>query len=258
MNTKEWLRFISGLIMGTTVPYIKPSIRFLWPTALQKIDDHFSLFLGGSCVCGILSSQHQCLLINTNSGAAAKQLKTYIQKDLSAKVKQVISTSDSRDFVDGNRYYSEDSQFYLPLPHEQAVQFAGEDLMLLPFQKAASNCDTAVFLKSRKTLFLGALFYNKIHPILRPSNGMNVQNWIHQLEQVMNQYKPERIIPAEGDIASPDDVFEFIAYLKILSDPKFDFSECRKRFDWIEIPGQTSLEENFELLREKTKTHTTF
>lgn len=258
MTTKEWLRFLTGLIMGTSVPYIKPSNRFLWPTALQKVDDQFSLFLGGSCVCGILASEAQCLLINTNSGAAAKQLKTYIAQDLNLKVKQVISTSDGKDFIDGNRYYAPESQFIRSLTNEQNLQFAGEELLLVPIQKAASTCDLVVYLKSRKTLFLGALFYNKIHPIFRPADGMNIKNWILQLEEVMNRFQPEKIIPAEGDVGSALDVFEFISYLKILSDPQIEFSECRKRFDWIEIPGQTSLEENFELLRAKLKTHTKF
>ena len=74
MNLKEWIRFLYGMALGTSVPYIKPQNRFLWPTAIHKFDANLSLYLGGSSVCGILTAQNKSLLINTNSGEAANKL----------------------------------------------------------------------------------------------------------------------------------------------------------------------------------------
>jgi hypothetical protein len=49
----------------------------------------------------------------------------------------------------------------------------------------------------------------------------------------------------------------FISYLRDLSDPAVEFSRCRELYDWLEIPSHTSLEENFDLLREQKRTHAT-
>ena|SRR5258708_38740701 len=99
MNFKEWLRFVYGMTMGTSVPYLKPTQRFLWPTAEKKLDDRLSLFLGGSCVCGIFANGPQSLLINTNSGAAAKQVYNYCEQDLKTTTTAIISTSVFCDFM---------------------------------------------------------------------------------------------------------------------------------------------------------------
>ena len=87
---------------------------------------------------------------------------------------------------------------------------------------------------------------------------MNVANWIRNLEVLQARFQPIHIIPAEGDIADHQALLDFISYLKSLSDPKVEFSVCRETYDWIEIPGQTSLEENFDLLRENIRSFTKF
>ncbi len=278
MIFKEWLRFIYGMAMGTSVPYIKPSNRFLWPTALTKIDNQFSLFLGGSCVCGVLGDAEQTILLNTNSGTAAIQLQQIVEHQFKSQRLSIFNTSVAADFFSGNQYFSSAIKFYLPTVSENELRGAWPDrpehvelileertfvvgqetFVVVPVTDSSSHCDLAIFLKSRKVLFLGALFFNGIHPILRSHNGMNVGNWIRNLESLYSRFQPLKIVPAEGDLASPEELKKFIAYLKALSDPMVEFSECRKNFDWIEIPGQTSLEENFDLLRENIKSFTKF
>ncbi len=278
MIFKEWIRFVYGMAMGTSVPYIKPTNRFMWPTALKTIDDHMSLFLGGSVVCGILHDKNQVVLINTNSGPAASQLHQYIEKKFKATTPTLFNTTASKDFFDGNKLYPSANQIYLPNVSDQALhhewqnspatvtkmvnertfEIAGETLVVVPILESASHCDLAIYLKSRKILFLGGLFYNRIHPFLRPLDGMNVANWIRNLDALMGRFQPETIIPAEGDLAGPAELKEFVDYLKALSNPKIEFSDCRKTYDWLEIPGQTSLEENFDLLRENIKSFTKF
>ncbi len=278
MIFKEWLRFIYGMAMGTSVPYIKPTNRFMWPTALKKVDQQFGLFLGGSCVCGIYKSESHSVVINTNAGAAAQQLHQIIEHEYKAPQYLVFNTSLSNDFISGNKNYPPLTKYYIPKVSDQVLQaewpnkpdaiekiseerifkFDDENILVVPVLESASHIDLAVFFEKRKTLFLGALFFNHIHPILRPLEGMNVSNWIRNLEKLQERFKPELIIPAEGDPANAQEFKDFISYLKALSDPQIEFSECRKIYDWIEIPGQTSLEENFDLLRENIKSFTKF
>lgn len=278
MIFKEWIRFIYGMAMGTSVAYIKPTNRFMWPTAIKKIDDRFELFLGGSSVCGILHDHNQVALINTNSGQAAMQLHRYVEKDLRASSLVIFNTTTSKDFSDGNHLFADVSQFYIPnmsdellqkewpnypntvikIIEENTFEISGETMVIVPILESASHCDLAIYLKSRKTLFLGGLFYNHIHPFLRPQDGMNVSKWIRNLEALIARFQPETIIPAEGDVATTAQLKDFISYLKALSDPKIEFSECRRTYDWLEIPGQTSLEENFDLLRENIRSFTKF
>ena len=266
------------MTMGTSVPYIKPSKRFLWPTACKKIDDEFSLFLGGSCVCGIFHGASQSVLINTNSGSAADQLQKFVESEIKERPLAIFNTSLTHDFFAGNKNYSRFVKYYIPsvgenslrelwpdkpeqvesLEEERRFEFEGETFVVVPVKDCASHIDLVIFLEKRKILFLGALFYNHIHPVLKPLDGMNVSNWIRNLDSLMSRFQALQIIPAEGDIGDSAAMNEFISYLKALSDPGVEFSECRKTYDWIEIPGQTSLEENFDLLRENIKSFTKF
>ncbi len=278
MIFKEWLRFIYGMAMGTSVPYIKPTNRFMWPTALRKIDDNLSLFLGGSCVCGILHDSQGSLLINTNSGAAGAQLHQFMTDEIKSPAPIIINTSAINDVLGGSKFFLNSTRILIPdvsdknllrewpdrpetlekITEEKTIELAGETCVIVPVRDSASHCDLAVFLKKRKILFLGSLFYNRIHPVLRSLEGMNVNHWIGNLEALMERFQPNQVIPAEGDVGDTKSLLEFISYLKSLSDPKVEFSDCRKNYDWLEIPGQTSLEENFDLLRENIKSFTKF
>jgi hypothetical protein len=105
-------------------------------------------------------------------------------------------------------------------------------------------------------MMFGALFANRIHPVLKIGVAPRATEWIATLEDLLTRFSPEICVPGEGDIGSGDDVREFVRYLRALTDDSVEFSECRKKFDWMEIPRTTSLEENYDILRRNVKTHT--
>lgn len=278
MTVKEWLRFIYGMALGTSVPYIKPNKRYLWPVRLHEVDANCFIYEGGSANSIILRSQDQSLIVNTNSAEAAEHLHHEIKKRHYPAIHYVLNSNVYRDFSGGNSLYLEKARYFLPevteqmlrqnwpdrpqqieyVNHEQVLQFGDEKIILVDIKNAASHSDLAIYFERKKILVLGALFYNKIHPVLHPLDGMNIDQWVLELERLMTRFQPDLVIPAEGELAKPQDVVQFISYLKNFKDPKVEFSECRRLFDWKEIPGQTSLEENFDLIREKMKTHTHF
>lgn len=276
MTFKEFIRFTYGLLMGTSTPLLKPVQRFLYPTHKHTIDPELSLLLGGSGICAILTAPNgERLVINTNQGAAAKELRAWANEKGQGEEKLIL-TSTVSDMAGAVSLYSLSSEIYfagegsalraalpegqgklIQVEKDRVIEFAGERIHLLPVGPAASGSDLVVFLEKRATLFLGPLFYNRLHPILRPGKGFSPEGWIRALENIVVRFQPKIIVPAEGDLAGGADLILFISYLKDLTDPKTEFSDCRRKYDWAEIPSYTSLEENFDLLHEKVKSHTT-
>lgn len=259
--------------MGTSTPYLKPTKRFLYPTATVEIDQKLVLFLGGSGVCAALGGGNDAILINTNQGVAAKGWQEELAKREIATAAPLVLLSQSAEFSGGVALSADATKIYhagnLRLPSEQVnqrffhveeelqIEVSGEAVQLIPLENCVTGSDLAVFLPSRSMLFLGPLFYNRIHPIVRFGEDLNPEKWIRTLRELMSRFKPEIIVPGEGDLANADDVEQFISYLVALTDTAVEFSYCRERFDWAEIPSLTSLEENFDMLRSRKKTHTT-
>jgi hypothetical protein len=163
----------------------------------------------------------------------------------------------------GSNYFSKDVRestrnLHLEqVSHEMILDIRGERLWLIPMpHQCATGSDLVIFLEHRSIMFLGALFYNHIQPVLRIGPHFDVGVWIESLEGLLERFKPKTVIPAEGDPGTIEDVQTFISYLRDLSDPKIEFRECRSKYNWPEIPSYTSLEENFDLIR-GVKSHTT-
>ena len=281
MNFKEAFRFAYGLMLGISMPYLKPTKRYLFPTKAIPIDDRFTVFLGGSAVCAVLVEGSRALVINVNQGVAAAALKKILSDKGMAGRETIILNSIVADFSAGLPLFADAEKIYVgpasdrtlrkelrdvsgdPLAKcesvlvEKRFEFGDETVVLIPVAGSATESDLVVFLEKRSVLFMGALFYNKIHPILRVGPALQPQTWIRNFSLLMERFKPKTVIPAEGDLASFEDAQKFLNYLKDLTDVGVEFSECRARYDWPEIPSYTSLEENFDLLRDKVKTHTT-
>ncbi len=318
MTFREFVRFTYGLVMGTSVQYVKPRQRFLWPTKAIPIDPNLTLMLGGSGICGIIHDGNEAILINTNQATAAEDLRAEIQKLGITKIKGIINTSMDVAFAGGNALFSnvgfiaaEDTLADSDLSGAaarasstqkgrgglegdvvKAIEFSGETLHLIPVDRFGNpparqsvpntgadqmtsqskktaadfhqssggwsvSSELMVFLENRQILFTGGLFFNRIHPPLANLENVNLAKWACCLEEALKRYRPKIVVPAEGEVATPDDVTHFIAYLRALENPQIEFQECRRQFDWMEIPGHTSLEENFDWVRENLKTHTT-
>ena len=128
-----------------------------------------------------------------------------------------------------------------------------EKVHLLPVDGAFSSRDLVVFFEKRRVLMLGGLFYNELHPPLNSQRGLSAKKWVRFLRNLSSQFPEEikTLVPHEGDLCGIGKVESFVSYLEKLSDPSVEFAQCRKVFDWKEIPSHTSLEENFDFLRSR-------
>ena|GEM_PF-1768282 len=278
MNLKEALIFAYGVIFATSTPYIKPKKRFLFPTATWKLDQSLTFFLGGSGICARLNENGENLIVNTNLGSAADQWRadmtalggfsgsTLVLNSLNGAfggVEEVRALEPSRVFAHADAT-SEDSEFasimkdvaITNVEKELELQVGDETVLLIPIEGCATESDLIVFFKKRSVMMFGALFLNRIHPVLKHGVALRAPKWIAALEELLAKYDPQICVPGEGEAGSAADVREFIRYLKSLTDPSVEFSFCRQNFDWMEIPRFTSLEENFDILRRNVKTHT--
>lgn len=274
MKFKEFLRFAYGLVMGTSTPFLKSKKRFLFPAHREQIDLEFGVFLGGSCLCGVIQGGDDILVVNVNQGTPAREFLGWVEeKDVPGSA-TVVLTALRPDFAGGISLYRDAKRILvgvreralLPegwghelhsraefVTEEMIIDFGDERARLIPLAKGMNEAQLAVFLERRSALFLGPAFYNAIHPVL--SLDVDLKVWTTTLEKLLERFSPKVVVPGEGDLSNPEGVHRFVAYLKDLADPAVEFSYCRQNYDWMEIPNTTSLEENFEILRRSARKH---
>lgn len=277
MNFKQLAIFIYGLFMGTTVSYLKTHRKSVGPTVVHKLDEGAFVFLGGAGNCLALRNSQapsEVLLVDTNMLGAALGLKNSFQREWpAAEVVRIINTHFHRENCEGNELYNsaqilvgevEDSQLQAEwskskeelielnltkIKEKTEIKFGDEFVEIIPFANAHTFCDLVVVLKKRRLIVWGDLFFNQVHPAFRQEHGMNVQNWISAIETVLKEYSDYQMLPGEGNLATGNEVELFVQYLRDLQDVSKEFSYMREHYDWKEIEGYTSLEENFDMLR---------
>ena len=267
MNLKEVIRFTYGLIFGTSTPYLKPKKRYLFPVSLQELGKDFLVLLGGSCVCCAIRENGETLIINTNSREVSSEWHSVLQARGWLDRYSVIVTSMDSGFSGGLSHFIGEPAAGNPnliqcwtsenVTVEKRVEFAGESLVLVPLGACATEGDLVIYAEKKAALFLGAVYYNGIHPPLKVESAQRANIWMAQLETLLSRFPAKIVVPGEGDIGTLENAHRFLAYMRALSSPAVEFSECRRDYDWIEIPSATSLEENFDLLRGNAKSHTT-
>lgn len=248
MSLKRTLHFAWGLFMGTTVPYVKPARRPLWPSVGQPVDASFALFMGGTGNCGILFDSKRTVLINANSGAGAVDLRAYLGMLTAGAVEEIVGLAARAEFVAGASVFE---TARLVTSGSEVLQVPGDERIRVETVTVTGESTLVATLERRGWVFLGPLFFNRIHPPL--SRSCEIKAWASHLEALATQRPDAKFVPAEGDIGNADDLREFARYLRDLSNHDIEFSACRARYDWREIVGITSLEENFELLRQRSR-----
>ena len=245
MSVKRAFHYAWGLFMGTSVPYLRPSHRPLLPVVGEQVDEGLALVLGGTANYGIVFDHEQSLIIGALPATAVGNLQSYLQILSAGPVRDFICLSEEPADRSGTAAFKSVNNIYVSGIESTRVAAAGGETVSIAKSKISGR--VIAFLEKRRTLFLGGLFFHRLHPPLH--SGVDTLAWRAELERLLKIYNPEMIIPGEGAPATVDGVRDFISYLADLSDPNVDFARCRSLYDWAEIPGYTSLEENFELLR---------
>jgi hypothetical protein len=260
VNLKEWVIFAYGVIFATSTPYLKPKKRYLFPTAIMPFDKELTFFLGGSGICARLGS----LVVNANLNEAADEWRAHSEGATDLVLSSLSGAFGGAKEVQAIGATTVYAHSDLPIETgfsfrnvrtETVLSIGDEAVRLIPVSGCASESDLVVFFEKRSVMMLGSLFVNRIHPVLQMGVSARAARWISALEELLVRFKPSVCVPGEGQSGGPEDVREFIRYLRSLTDPSVEFAYCRQNFDWMEIPRFTSLEENFDILRRNVKTH---
>jgi hypothetical protein len=273
MSVRRFLHFAYGLMMGTSVPYIKAPRRFFIPQRQDEIAPGIWVQSGGSVNCVALVDG-KGLMLNLGADVLAPSWREFMYgtTGLSAGV-QVVVQGLSEDICGGLPLLrSHLSSWTIAAPADElasseiperelvegAVELSAESVFsvgrfrcrLIPAGLCVTPCDLVVFEETERVLFLGPLLTVGYHPILRHTRCVRPRAWAQRLEKLVADLQPRLIVPGEGPATcTVEDVDIFVRYLRALSDPAVEFASCRQNFDWPEIPETTSLEENFDILR---------
>lgn len=135
-----------------------------------------------------------------------------------------------------------------------SFSWGGEKVHVFPMCRGKSETSLVVALENHKVLFSGPLVFNRIHPPLPSTPHWEVNSWIESLSSLQENtvfQNLQWVVPQEGDIGDKSLIPQFVDYIKDLSDPDVEFSFCREHYDWMEVAGYTSLEENFQKMRSR-------
>lgn len=288
MSFGHTLRWIYGLVMGTSTPWLKAK-RPSRPEREIELGPNTSLFVGGTAN-GARSGRwtvnrsaiafratHQVATtpwLDSLIAMASPQTQAQSQVRTHEQLQDINGLSVSTFSAAANRaewrwlfekLKLTDTTLVAvdkPMHFDESVTGDGP-IQLIPYMNAHTGADLVAILENHGVILCGALFSNKIHPLVDPKGPVSVSGWLLALDQIrqraieLNQRlgRPATLLgeigePALFDIpSSTDPLNQFAQYLSDLSNPSFPFNEARTKYDWPELIGQTSLEENFDLLK---------
>ena len=281
------LHFIYGAFMGTTIEYVKTNRKEFLSIQSKQLDSNCFLFQGGSGNSFLKQSGNKILFIDpgyehialklkniiqnlslsANSGSNSQiqtQAQTKTQNNTQSDSKPHSSGSANSDFLAGKKLYlfhtsasvlrASGAKHY---PMAQQIEWdEGESKLqtlnefgakVLSYKNAQAEQNHVYVFESEKILVLGDLFYNHYHPILQASS--NLAQWQLALEDILNKYPDFQYIPGEGELCGSAELIKMIEYVKALQNSELEFAYMRANFDWRELTGFTSLEENFDISR---------
>jgi glyoxylase-like metal-dependent hydrolase (beta-lactamase superfamily II) len=99
--------------------------------------------------------------------------------------------------------------------HEATVHANGEDIRAEHFAGAHTSGDSIVFFQNAHVVHMGDIFVRYGFPFIDVETGGSVQGMIHACEATLAELPADaKIIPGHGEIASTDDLREYIRLLK--------------------------------------------
>jgi hypothetical protein len=287
VSVGRFFHYAYGLVMGTSVPYLKPVNRFLFKfdskIIYQSGETKVELLSGGAGNVLLIKSAGEVLIVNTNLGPVARELAHQFKNWLAARSESGAATPRCRmvvqaltaEFAGGISFWDPFVSEYLyqskdlssearahrlqdfgiapskgrEILETEKLQVGEIEVVLRPVERAVTGTDMIVDIESLGLRMFGPLFYRHLHPALRYRSEVSPRRWAQELESSQNLDWVKTAVPGEGVAGDARELDIFLNYIKTLSTDGVEFSNCRAQFDWPEIPSFTSLEENFDLLQ---------
>ena len=193
------------------------------------------------------------MIINTSQGTSGLGLLADLRAQSEGLPRKprvtLIVQAETPEFAALLGSWNNFAEVLIPLKSSDQTLRAGGYEIQIRKTKVSNGGELLVEIPLCRLAFMGPLFYSRLHPVLRHPQHIRVAEWIQALRDYAQQHADWRFIPGEGAMTGVSAVLDFADYLETLADPSKEFAYCRKHFDWPEIMGYTSLEENFDILK---------
>ena len=164
-----------------------------------------------------------------------------VLKTLSDKpVKIVLNTHFHGDHIQGNKVFRESAVIigqenvakrliaankdatptlqYVPavtFSDRITLNFNGEEIQMIHFPNSHTDSDSIVYFTKSKVLHLGDMFFFGMFPAVYTQGGGDIRQLVRSLEKIVTDFPADtKVIPGHGDLATMQDLKNYLAMLK--------------------------------------------
>jgi len=95
------------------------------------------------------------------------------------------------------------------------LNFNGEEIQMIHFANSHTDSDSVVYFTKSKVLHLGDMFFVGMFPAVYTQGGGDIRQLIRSIEKIVADFPPEtKVIPGHGDLATMQDLRNYLAMLK--------------------------------------------
>ncbi|HEV8286103.1 MAG TPA: MBL fold metallo-hydrolase [Chitinophagaceae bacterium] len=178
------------------------------------------------------------LLVDDMYKATTPKVLDALKKRSNAAIKFVINTHFHRDHIEGNVVLSGSSTIIAhenvlkrfrakpgaappeALPHlvftdSLILRFNGEDVRLVHLPNGHTDSDVFVWFTKSNVIHMGDTYFKGMFPAVYKEGGGNILQLIANLEKIFAELPDDiKIIPGHGDLATKQDLKNYIVMLK--------------------------------------------
>jgi len=234
----------TGLVVLAALGYVGWRVYDYFRTETVRIDERFSVILGGGGNTAVLVCDDGVLVVDTKFMRPGRRLADEIRTLTDKPVRTIINTHYHSDHTHGNITYpvgttvmaqrrtrthlvQHDRSFWefgpawelLPkeLVDEQAeIRCGDETVRILHLGPGHTDGDVVVQLVNRGVLVAGDLFLQNQYPFIDRKGGGSGVAWPDTLERMLAIDGIRTYVPGHGRLATRDDVVRFQSYLRSL------------------------------------------
>lgn len=95
------------------------------------------------------------------------------------------------------------------------LNFNGEEIQMIHFPNSHTDGDSIVYFTKSKVLHLGDMFFFGMFPAVYTQGGGDIRQIVRSIEKIVADFPADtKVIPGHGDLATMQDIKNYLAMLK--------------------------------------------